>query len=193
MTLLSSTVLLFLVMDPVGNVPLFVSVLTEVDRRRWAAIIVREHLIALAVLAAFLFFGPLVMRTLMIGEPSLSIAGGIILFLIALRMIFPPAEGIFGKSPEGEPLVVPLAVPFIAGPSTMATILLMMSREPWQWLQWLVSLVAAWCLSLAVLLSASRLHRWLGARGLSALERLMGLLLTAVAVQMFVSGMQMLS
>ena len=191
MTILSSIVLLFLVMDPVGNVPLFVSVLKNVDGKRRSAVILREHLIALVVLIVFLFFGPFIMRTLMIAEPSLSIAGGIILFLIALRMIFPPPEGIFGKSPEGEPFIVPLAVPLIAGPSTIATVLLMMSREPWRWLQWLMSLVTAWLLSLVILLSSGCLHRWLGARGLAALERLMGLLLTAVAVQMFISGVQM--
>ncbi len=192
MTLLSSIAILFLVMDPVGNVPLFVSVLKDVDARRRPVVILREHLIALVVLVVFLFFGPFIMRTLMITEPSLSIAGGIILFLIALRMIFPPPEGIFGRSPEGEPLVVPLAVPFIAGPSTIATVLLMMSRNPALWIQWLVSLAAAWVLSLIILLGCDHLQRLLGDRGLSALERLMGLLLTTVAVQMFVSGVRML-
>lgn len=190
MTTLSAAILLVLVMDPVGNIPLFVSTLKDVDPARHLRIVFREHVIALAILAAFLFGGRYLMRTLGIEDPALSIAGGIILFLIALRMIFVRAEAIFGETPGGEPCIVPLAVPFIAGPSALTTILLLATRDPGRWRSWLAALGAAWLVSLAVLAAATALSRLLGERVLAAFERLMGMLLTAIAVQMFLTGLR---
>ncbi len=190
MTTLSAAILLVLVMDPVGNIPLFVSVLKDVDPARHARIVAREHVIALVILVAFLFGGRYLMRILGIEDPALSIAGGIILFLIALRMIFVRSEAIFGETPDGEPFVVPLAVPFIAGPSALTTVLLLATRDPGLWPQWLAALGAAWLVSLVVLVSATALSRMLGVRVLAAFERLMGMLLTAIAVQMFLTGLR---
>ncbi len=190
MAILSATVLLVLVMDPVGNIPLFVSVLQGVEPAKHARIIVREHVIALVILAVFLFGGRYLMRVLGIEDPALGIAGGIILFLIALRMIFVRPEAIFGETPEGEPFIVPLAVPFIAGPSALTTVLLLSTREPERWPQWLAALGAAWLVSVVVLVPATALSRLLGRRVLAAFERLMGMLLTAIAVQMFLTGMR---
>jgi len=186
----SAIALLFLVLDPVGNIPVFLTVLKNVDRRRHTRIILRELCIALGVLIIFLFSGSTILHILAITEPSLSIAAGIILFLIAIKMIFPVPEGIFGKSPEGEPFVVPLAIPLIAGPSAITTLLLLISREPSRWLEWLVALLCAWFLSGVILLASAPLHRLLGERGLIALERVMGMLLTTIAVQMFLSGLK---
>jgi len=188
MSILSAAVLLFLVMDPLGNIPLFVVVLKDIEagKRNW--IVVREHLIALAVLAVFLFGGPYLLTLFQIQGPALSIAGGIILFLIALRMIFAEPEDVFGPTPAGEPFVVPLAVPFIAGPSAMTTVLLMTTREPERWWDWLMALLCAWLASMFILLMSTTLSRALGHRALSAFERLMGMLLTAIAVQMFMTG-----
>jgi len=190
MTTLSAAVLLFLVMDPMGNVPVFVTLLGGIEpgRARW--IVVRELLIALAVLVVFLFAGQVILDVLQVSEPALSVAGGVILFLIAVKMIFGSAREIFRENPGGEPFVVPLAVPLIAGPSAAATVLLLMARDPTRWLNWLVALLCAWCVTGAILLFAASFSRMLGERGLSAVERLMGMLLTAVAVQMFLSGVQ---
>lgn len=188
MTTLSAAILLFLVIDPMGNVPLFVVFLARVDPRRTRWVVLRELCIALAILVFFLFAGDVILRTLYITGPALSIAGGVILFLIAIKMIFASAEHIFAQSPEGEPWIVPLAVPLVAGPSALATVLLLMARNPARWLDWLIALVAAWFVSGTILLFSIELNRWLGHRGLYALERLMGLLLTAVAVQMFLTG-----
>ncbi len=190
MNIASAIALLFLVLDPVGNIPVFLTVLKNVDRRRHTRIILRELCIALGVLIIFLFSGSTILHILAITEPSLSIAAGIILFLIAIKMIFPVPEGIFGKSPEGEPFVVPLAIPLIAGPSAITTLLLLISREPSRWLEWLVALLCAWFLSGVILLASAPLHRLLGERGLIALERVMGMLLTTIAVQMFLSGLK---
>lgn len=158
--------------------------------RRARRIVIRELLIALAVLALFLLGGRAVLDVLQISEPALSIAGGVILFLIAVKMIFGSAREIFREDPAGEPFVVPLAVPMIAGPSAAATVLLLMARNPGLWLHWLAALVAAWLASGVILLAAVSFTRIPGQRVLNAVERLMGMLLTIVAVQMSLSGLQ---
>lgn len=190
MTALSAAAILFLVLDPFGNVPLFLVYLKGLSPARQRRVILRELVIALAVLVVFLFLGRYLLGLLRISESSLGIAGGILLFVIAVRMIFAGAEGLFASPHEGEPFIVPLAIPLVAGPSAMATVILLMAREPDRWLEWLAALLAAWLLSGGVLLLSSRLSRLLGERGLSALERLMGLLLTTVAVEMLVSGIR---
>lgn len=188
MTLVSAFVLLFFVMDAFGNVPLFLATLAHLPLKRRRVVIVRELLIALAVLVAFLFVGPALLGALGISESSLAIAGGIILFLIALRMIF-PAGGALAEDTDEEPFVVPLAIPFVAGPSAMATVMLVMSEDPARWPTWLAAVVLAWAATAAILLLANRLARFLGRRGLTAIERLMGMVLTALAVEMFLRGL----
>ena len=188
MTLWSAALLLFLVLDPFGNIPFFLSAMRTVEDRRHLRVISRELLIALAVLIFFLFLGRFVLELLQISEPSLSVAGGLILFLIAVRMIFPARKGQSGESFEGEPFVVPLAIPYVAGPSAMATVLLVMSREPQRWPEWLVAVLIAWAGCSVVLLISSGLRRFFREKGLVALERLMGMLLTMIAVQMFLNG-----
>ncbi len=192
MSLLSATVLLFLVLDPFGNVPFFLVVLKDLPETRRSSVIVREMLIALAILVVFLFGGKYILALLQISEPSLSIAGGIVLFLIAIKMIFGGYEQTFAGPNGTEPLIVPLAVPAIAGPSAMATILLLMAREPHRWAEWLIALLLAWFSTGLIVLTSSRLHRLLGDRALTALERLMGMLLITVAVEMFIKGIQRL-
>jgi MarC family membrane protein len=187
---LSAAILLFLVMDPVGNIPVFLSLLAPLDPRRARTVIVRELLIALAVMILFLLAGRYLLQILYVTEPALSIAGGIILFLIALKMIFADVQEIFGKAPEGEPFVVPLAIPLIAGPSAMATVLLLMARQPERWPDWLLAIVGAWLASGVILYSAPSVGRLLGQRGVVASQRLFGMLLTTIAVQMFLTGIR---
>jgi multiple antibiotic resistance protein len=189
-TTLSAAVLLFLVMDPVGNIPVFLSLLSGLEPRRAKAVVVRELIFALGVLIAFLFAGSYILQVLHVTEPALSISGGIILFLIALKMIFADVDEMFGKAPEGEPFVVPHAVPLIAGPSAMATVLLLMARQPDRWPNWLLAIFCAWLASGTILYFATSLGRILGERGTSAMQRLFGMLLTTVAVQMFLTGIQ---
>jgi len=188
MPFLSAILLLFLVMDPLGNIPLFLTALKDVDDSKRRRIIVRELLIALVVLVLFLFSGQYILEVLHITETSLSIAGGIVLFLISIKMIFPAVGSMFGEYPGGEPFVVPLAIPLIAGPSALATILLLAAGEPHRWVEWLLALVCAWAISAVILFFSNALHRFFGERGLVALERLMGMILTTIAVQMFLTG-----
>ncbi|MEN6338139.1 MAG: MarC family protein [Phycisphaerales bacterium] len=189
MEVLSTAFLLFLVLDPVGNIPAFLAVLNSVPAERHTRIIVREMLIALATLVLFLLLGQYILAALQVSYSSLGVAGGIIMFLIALRMVFPTAKGSASEDLDGEPFIVPLAIPLVAGPAAMATLMLLMARKPQDWPQWLAALLLAWGVSGAILLFAERLGRLLGKRTLNAIERLMGLILTAVAVEMFINGL----
>lgn len=191
MTVTSAALLLFMVMDPVGNVPLFLSALKSVEPARQSRVVIRELVIAYAILVGFLFGGQYLLNLLHVSESALTIAGGVVLFLIALRMVFPSAEKPLSETVDGEPFVVPLAIPYVAGPSTMATVLLLMSREPARWPDWLTALTAAWLAGAAILTLGSRLSRILGRKGLIALERLMGMVLVTLAVQMFLDGLRM--
>jgi MarC family membrane protein len=186
----SALIILLLVLDPVGNIPLFVSLLSNVKPARRARVIVRECAIAFAVLLGFVFFGRVILELLGLSDPSLTIAGGVILFLIALRMIFRGAEGVFGDVPQGEPFIVPLAIPSIAGPAAIATVVLLVSRSPHRLPEWIAAVTIAMLVTLALLLFAERVSKWAGDRGLLAFERLMGLILTAIAVEMLLRGIE---
>ena len=186
----ASTVLLLLVIDPFGNVPLVVTTLARVAPSRRRRIIVRECLAAYVILLAFMFGGRAFLELLHLTDESLTIAGGVILFLIALRMVFPRPEGIFGAPHGGEPLLVPLAVPMIAGPSAIATVMLLATRDPAHIGNAAVGLTLAMAISTLVLVAAYRLQDVLGERAMIALERLMGLVLTALAVEMLLTGVR---
>lgn len=188
-SLLTITVTLILVMDPLGNIPIFLSVLHSVDPKRRPGIIIRECVIAFFILTIFLFFGQHILHALGISMSALSIAGGIILFLIALRMIFPANnEDSQREASYGEPFIVPLAIPLVAGPSAIATILLFASHDVH--LGWLlIALALATSVSLIILLFSEQLRKLLGKKGLVAIERLMGMVLTTIAVQMFLNGL----
>lgn len=189
MEIISAATLLFLVMDPLGNIPIFLSVLDDVAPERRTRVLIRELLLALVVLVLFLFFGQYLLGFLQLSEHSIRIAGGIILFLIALKMVFPVRRSMHDTEVlQGEPLLVPLAIPLVAGPSAMAVVMLMASNDPSRMAEWLIALFAAWLLSSLILVSATGLKRFLGQRGLIAMERLMGMLLIALAVQMLLEG-----
>src|ERR1700694_2350002 len=188
--LLSATILLILVIDPFGNVPLVVSALAAMPGPRRMRVVLRECLIAYAVLLVFLFGGHAFLDLMHLSETSLSIAGGLILFLIALRMVFSHPEGIFGDSAGAEPFIVPLAIPAIAGPSAMATVMLMASRDPQHVGTWAAALSGAMAVTTIPLVAAGRLQRLLGERTIRAFERLIGLVLTAVAIEMLLDGIR---
>ena len=188
--LFSATILLALVIDPFGNVPLVVSAMRNVAPERRARVILRECVAAYAILALFLVGGHRFLELLHLTEVSLTIAGGIILFLIAIRMVFHHPQGIFGEAPGGEPFLVPLAIPSIAGPSALATVMLMASRDPGNIGVWFFALTIAMGIATLVLLAAHWLQKVLGEHVIVALERLMGLVLTALAVEMLLAGVR---
>jgi len=189
MSTVSAGLLLFLIMDPLGNIPLFLSLLRNVDPKRRQLVLVRELLIALVVLFVFLFGGRYLLHVLQLKQESVSIAGGIVLFLIGVRMVFPPATGgIFGGDPDREPFIVPMAIPGIAGPSAVAAVMLLANSYPGRTVDWSVALFVAWFATAVILLSSTYLFRCLGTSVLIAVERLMGMLLVALSVQMFLDG-----
>jgi multiple antibiotic resistance protein len=191
MTIYTAAITLFLVMDPLGNIPIFLSLLEGMEPRRRRHIIMREMLIALGVLTVFLFLGKYILAGLNVSEPALSIGGGVVLFLIALRMIFPGTEpGGAVPIPDQEPLLVPLAVPLVAGPSAMAMVILFATQYPGRVMTWFLALLIAWFASAIILLSAELLRRYLGRRVITAVERLMGMILITVAIEMLLGGIQ---
>lgn len=189
-TLYSAAMTLILVMDPLGNVPLFLAALNHVDPKRRQQIIMRETFIAFLILIFFLFFGQYILNGMHISPPALQIAGGIILFIIALRMIFPHPDQSEDKSRlKDEPFIVPLAVPLIAGPSTLTVVMLLANQAPQHLFIWFVALSLAWFITTLILVFADVLRKLLGEKGLIAMERLMGMILTTMAVQMFLTGL----
>jgi MarC family membrane protein len=189
-TFASATILLILITDPVGNIPIFANALRSVppERRPW--VILREVLIAFVLLLTFMFVGDGFLRLMNLSELSLQIGGGVILFLIALRMIFPQPGHADVSDMQGEPLIVPLAVPAIAGPSALATVLLLVSQAPERRLEWIGALCITMAISAVVLVLAERIQRIAGERFVVALERLMGLVLVAVAIEMMLRGIK---
>jgi len=188
MTILAAALLLFLILDPLGNIPIFLSLLRPLPAERRNRVLARELLIALVVLFAFLLGGGYLLAFMHLRQESISIAGGIILFIIGLRMIFPSPQGLMGELPEGEPFIVPMAIPLVAGPSGMAAVMLLASSEPGRLGDWSLALLLAWLATSALLFAAFRLYRMLGIRALLAIERLMGMLLVAISVQMLLDG-----
>jgi multiple antibiotic resistance protein len=188
MTIVSAALLLFLILDPLGNIPVFLSLLRGMPPQRQRLVLARELLIALAVLMLFLWCGKYALELMHLRQESVSIAGGIVLFLIGIRMIFPPPEGLMGEIPDGEPFIVPMAIPMVAGPSGMAAVMLMGSQEPDRMGAWSLALLLAWAATAVILFSATLLYKRLGSRALIAVERLMGMLLVAISVQMLLDG-----
>ena len=189
-TFLSALILLLLVLDPFGSLPIFISILGGVKPERRTFVAVREVLIAFAVLVLFMVSGQGFLALMRLSERSLEVAGGVILLIIAIRMIF-GGEGAYGTDIGArEPFIFPLAVPLLAGPSAMATVLLLASRQPEHLVTWIGALTAALAISGVVLLAADRIRRVLGDQMVAAIEKLMGLVLTAVAVEMILAGLK---
>ena len=186
-TFLSATILLLLITDPIGNIPVFANALKHVPPERRAKVILREILIGFGLLLTFMFVGEGFLRVMNLSELSLQIGGGVILFLIALRMVF-PSNVVEVDDILTEPLIVPLAIPALAGPSALATVLLLVSQQPDKRLEWIGALCVTMIISAVVLVSAERILRVIGNRLVVAVERLMGLVLVSVAIEMMLRG-----
>jgi MarC family membrane protein len=188
-TFASATILLILITDPIGNIPIFANALRHVPPHRRPWVILREVLIAFVLLLTFMFVGESFLRAMNLSELALQIGGAVILFLIALRMVFPPPKADEAEM-QVEPLIVPLAVPSIAGPSALATVLLLVSQAPDKRMDWIAALCVTMMVSVVVLVMAERIQRWAGDSLVLALERLMGLVLVSVSVEMLLRGIK---
>jgi len=189
-TILAAILLLIIIMDPIGNVPVFLSILKNIPLERRRIIIIRELLIAFIILLFFMFVGRYVLQMLEIEQSSLGVTGGIILFIIAIRMIFPGTKPLFSHNETTEPLIVPLAVPMLAGPSAIAAVILFMAQEPNRWVEWTFVVFIACLISGVILVSSETLGRKLGNRALIAIERLMGIILVMVSVDFILDGIK---
>ena len=186
-TFWSATILLVLITDPIGNIPIFANALKHVSPQRRPWVILREIMIAFMLLLTFMFVGEGFLRVMNLSELALQIGGGVILFLIALRMVFPPPANPDAEQWQ-EPLIVPLAIPAIAGPSALATVLLLVSQQPEKRIEWIGALCVTMVISAVVLVSAERIQRVIGSRLVTAVERLMGLVLVSVSIEMMLRG-----
>ena len=183
----SAVLMLVIIMDPLGNIPLFHSVLSGIPEASRHRVMVRE--LALGILTTFLFLGNHILSILGLEKPAISIGGGVVLFLIAINMVF-PQHGLRTDTERQDPFIVPLAIPFIAGPSAIAALILMASREPGRMGTWMAALAAAWAITAAFLLASNRIMRIIGKRGLRAAVKLMGMLLILISIQMILNGIQ---
>lgn len=186
----TAAVTLFLIMDPLGNVPIFNAILSNIEPKRRSKIVARELVIALVILLGFLFAGNSILSFLGLTQSSLNIAGGVLLFIISLRMIFPGRRGSVDDVEEEEPFIVPLAMPMIAGPSTIAVLLLLSSNQPEQIAEWSIALFLSWVVTTILLVLSPRILSVIGQRGSRALERLMGMILIILATQMLLNGIR---
>lgn len=187
-TFISALVSLFLILDPIGNIPLFANMLKNVNPLRRKVVIIREHIIAFSILVIFMMVGQPFLNALGLSSTSLQLSGGVVLFLIAIRMIFPPQVRDNEIQQEEEPMIVPLAIPSIAGPSALAIVMLLVSQQPDRLFEWVFALIVAMGLSLIILLGADRLQQLLDQRFVLAMEKLMGLILVTMSVEMIVRG-----
>jgi Multiple antibiotic transporter len=192
MCFITMFITLFLIMDAIGNINPFLDILKHVDKRRYWKIVGREMLIALGFMLFFHVFGDPLLDLLNLSEITVWIASGIILFIAALGVIYPTDKSVrvSSKRHSQEPFIVPLAVPLVAGPALLATIILFAHIEENQLCSFL-SILAAWAASSLILLSGRTIHRWVGNNGLLALERLFALILVIMATQRIMQGIKL--
>lgn len=182
---------LFLIMDPFGNVPVFLPILEKLEPKRRQKILIRELFFALLAIFVCILGGRHIISMLGLNQESISIAGGIILFLIAVKMIFPFKLFEIKEDLDSEPFLVPLAIPLIAGPSLMAVLLLFSYSESTELLPIILASLLAWFLTSVILLASMKLLKFFGKKGLTAIERLMGMILVAISVQLFLEGISL--
>ena len=186
----SAFVLLLLILDPFGNLPFFIAIMRQLPAHRRVPVALREIAIAYAVLLVFMWGGKGFLSLIGLSQPSLEVAGGVILLLVAIKMIFSSTSEIFGGSDGREPMIFPLAIPLLAGPSALAAVLLLTARQPGQLWTWVAALTAAIVVTSSLFLIAETLLKWVGDSVMRAGEKLMGLILTAIAVNMLLSGLR---
>lgn len=189
MTLFSIAIILFLLMDPIGNISSFISQLQDVDPKRRQLVVLREMLIALVVMVLFNYLGEALFAILQVSPTTVRLTSGVILFLVAIKILFPTTDSLRANLPRGEPFITPLAIPLTAGPSLLATIMLFSSLESSQ-LVMLIAILSAWVVSLLILLAGPKLQKLIGNNGLMACERLTGMILVLLAIQRFLEGIQ---
>lgn len=189
MTIFSISLVLFLIMDPIGNISSFLKMVEEIPPKKQNMILIREMLIALLVMVIFNYIGEGIYELLQISDPAVRLSSGVILFIISVQILFPNLSGLRENLPKEEPFIIPFAIPLIAGPSVLATIMLYAHMEQSQPVM-LFSILCAWILALLVMIAAKPLYKIMGENGLMACEKLMGMVLVLIAIQRFLDGVE---
>lgn len=187
MSPITIAVTLFVTLNAIGNIPVFIAMLKDFDMARQRKIIIREMVFALLILLIFSYFGDFVLGLLNLNIPILRVAGGMLLALISLDMIFPKDRTC--ETFKEDPFLVPLAIPIVTGPASISTVMVFSHEIQNQWIM-LMSIFGAWIPSITALLLASFLKRVLGEKILLAFERLAGMILMFISVQMFTIGLK---
>lgn len=190
MTIPSSLITLVIVMNPFGNIPVIAAMLKNIPKERHFKLMLRESIFALALLLIFTTSGSMLLSFLNLTHASINVAGGLILFLIAIKMIFPATGTDKASGQVTEPFIVPIATPLIAGPSSLALVILIGTQGATEIQYPLTAVAIAWIVNSIILMTGLHFSKFLGQKGLAALERLMGMLLTTIAVQMLLSGIK---
>ena len=186
--ILPAAVTLFIVLDPFGNLAVFHTVLSTCPEEKRTRILIRELLIALLVLMLFLVCGRPLLHFLQLEQSTLRMSGGLILFMVAVGMVF-PSKSVLGNDSDEDPFIVPLAIPLVAGPSALILLLIMARQNNDQLGAIAIAAFCAWLACSLILLASPFFMRYLGKKGTRALERLMGMLLVMISVQMFMDGL----
>jgi multiple antibiotic resistance protein len=187
MTLLTLILTLFLIINPLGNMKHFLTLLEGLKSKRQCFVIAREMILALITMFVFSFFGEHIAGAFDLKQTTIYLASGLILFLSAIKIIFPPKEDFIPRLHGEEPFLVPIAIPIIASPALLATIMLFSQTEPLMW-PMVVSILVAWGLSVLLLLASRPILKMVGQNGLVAIERLMGMILILISIQRFMEG-----
>ncbi len=187
MCLLSAAMIFLLIMDPLGNLNSYLSLVKELDPKRQKLIIFREMIIALLAMLFFNYLGEHIFYIFELSETTVRLTVGVILFLIAIKILFTAPDSPRANLPKGEPVIFPLAIPLIAGPALLATIMLYAHLEPVQSIT-IFAILIAWAISAVILYFAQPIKRVLKQNGLMAIERLIGMILVLIAVQAFMEG-----
>lgn len=186
---ISSVITLALVMDGFGNIPLFIAALKKVSPERRKKVLIRELAIALFIMVGFLFAGKWFLQAFGIHEYSLSIAGGIILFMISIPLVFSTEDEPKNDPKEDEPFIVPLAIPLVAGPAALSMVMITSAQQSNKWMT-LAAVLLASLINSIILMSSFPLSKLLGKRGLIAIERLTGMILVLMSVDMIMGGIE---
>lgn len=189
-TALSIALIYFLVANPIGNSPTVLTLVKHYDFDRQKKILFRETMISLLIALFFQFFGELFLSLLKISDFTLTLTGGIVLFILALQMIFhkPEVEG--SATTKQEPFIVPIAIPLISGPGLM-TMIMVTSREEANNFKISLAILIAWFGVTLVLVGAPYLQKLIGKRGMDAMEQVMGMILGLISMNMIVNGAQL--
>lgn len=187
MSIIQLAMIFFIVTNPIGNSPTIIALIKDYSVREQQKILLREAIISMLLAMFFLFLGETFLNCLNIQNFALTTSGGVLLFIVALKMIFSTRDERQIVGPKQAPFIVPIATPLLSG-AGLLTMIMLYSKQEANDMKILLAILLAWVGVTAVLVAAPYMQIFLGKRGLAALEQLMGMLLAMIATEMIVNG-----